>query len=75
MIAAPNSTVTLNAQIPDLGLTSDATTAAAAPSATKEGMSTMTIILIVLGAALAFIFAWFFLARKSERVYPVEVKA
>ena len=64
MIPGQNSTVTLNAQIPDLGLTDAATTSA---SETKEGMSTMTIIWIVLGALAFILLAWFLFARKSER--------
>lgn len=65
MIYAPNSTVTLNAQIPDLGLTDGTTAATTAPSETKEGMSTMTIIWIVIGAVAALFALLFWFSRGS----------
>lgn len=66
MIAVPANTITLGVSNPPLGLTTATDPATTAPSATKEGMSTMTIIGIVLGV-LALFFALFLFARKSAK--------
>ena len=66
MIAVPANTITLGVSNPPLGLTTATDPATTAPSATKEGMSTMAIIGIVLGLLLALFFV-FLLARKSAK--------
>jgi hypothetical protein len=66
MIAVPANTITLGVSNPPLGLTT-ATTATTAPNETKEGMSTTTIIGIVLGALAFILLALFLFARKSGK--------